>query len=234
VTRRRAVAPPMVVAALCLFALGGLSGARVTLALVTGSATVSHNTFTTGAWATATTWYLHNNPTPPVAGTTAQFNLALDGTAPTATTFYNYDTDCDARAGRSIKRGGGAVTETGACLYATWRSAALPAARTLNGTATLTTWARKSSTGGTSPTLRAFLRVFDPGTSAYVELGSANVSVTNDSSTAWASYALPWSLASVSVPAGRQIEVKIVATGSNRDPEIAYDTSATPTSLQLP
>jgi len=161
---------------------------------MTGSATLSHNTITTGAWATATTWYLHNNPTPPVANTTAQFNLA----------------------------------------HATWRSAALSAARTLNGTATLAIWARKSSGGGGNPTLRAFLRVFDPGTSTYVELGSANVSITNDSSTAWASYALHWSLASVSLPAGRQIEIKIVATGSNRDPEIAYDTTAYATSLQLP
>jgi len=224
----------MIAAALCLSALGGFSGARATLALMTGSGTVSHNTITTGAWATATTWYLHNNPTPPVANTTAQFNLALNGTAPTATTLVNYDTDCDARVGRSINRGGGAVTETGACLYATWRSAALSAARTLNGTATLTIWARKSAANGSNPTLRAFLRVFDPGTSTYVALGSANVSVTNDSSTAWASYALNWSLASVSVPAGRQIEIKIVATGSNRDPEIAYDTTATATSLQLP
>ena len=126
------------------------------------------------------------------------------------------------------------MTETGACLYATWRSAALSAARTLNGTATLTIWARKSAANGSNPTLRAFLRVFDPGTSTYVALGSANVSITNDSSTAWASYALHWSLASVSLPAGRQIEIKIVATGSNRDPEIAYDTTATATSLQLP
>ena len=224
----------MIAAALCLSALGGFSGARATLALMTGSGTLSHNTITTGAWATATTWYLHNNPTPPVANTTAQFNLALNGTAPTATTLVNYDTDCDARVGRSINRGGGAVTETGACLYATWRSAALSAARTLNGTATLAIWARKSSGGGGNPTLRAFLRVFDPGTSTYVELGSASVSITNDSSTAWASYAPHWSLASVSVPAGRQIEIKIVATGSNRDPEIAYDTTATATSLQLP
>jgi hypothetical protein len=126
------------------------------------------------------------------------------------------------------------VTETGACHYATWRSAALAAGRTLNGTATLTIWARTSLANGSNPTLRAYLRVFDPGTSAYVELGSDTARITNDASTAWASYALTWSLASVSVPAGRQIEVKIVATGSNRDPEIAYDTTATPTSLQLP
>ena len=224
----------MVAVAVCLSAVGGFSGARSTLALMTGSATVSGNTLKTGVWATASTWYLHNNPTPPVGATVAQFNLALDPSVPTASTLFNYDTGCESRVGRSIKRGGGAVTENGACLYASWRSGVLSSARTLNGTATLTTWARKSSTGGTNPTLRAFLRVFDPGTTTYAELGSASVSITNDSSSAWASYSLTWSLVSVSVPAGRQIEVRIVATGGNRDPEIAYDTTAYATSLQLP
>lgn len=234
-TRRRTIAPLIVTAAIVAMALGASTGAQQTLALMTGAASVSGNTFTTGTWAaTPTTWYLHNAPTPPVGGTPSRFNLALDATAPTATTLYNYDTDCDGRAGRAIRRGGGTVAETGPCMYATWRSAALAAVRTLNGTAALRVWARKTSANGTNPTLRAYLRVFNPVTSTYVELGSSSVTVTTGSSSAWGSYVLTWSLASVSVPVGRQIEVKIVATGSNRDPEIAYDTRSYPASLQLP
>jgi hypothetical protein len=232
-TKGRAIAPLMVTAAIVVMAFGASTGARLTLALMTGSASVSGNTFTTGTWAGATTWYLHNAPTPPVGPTMAQFNLGLDATAPSATTLYNYDTNCDSRAGRTIRRGGGLVTEAGTCLYATWRSTALPATRILTGTATLTVWARKTSANGTNPTLRAYLRVFDPATSTYVELGNAGVVVTS-APTAWASYALTWSLASVPVSVGRQIEVKIVATGNNRDPEIAYDTKSYPASLQLP
>jgi hypothetical protein len=227
---RGAVAPSMVAAALVVSALGGITGARMTLALMTGSATVSGNTVKTGTWVTPSTWYLHNNPTPPVADTPAQFNLPLTATVPTATTLRNYDTNCDTNNGRSIRRGAGAVTEATTCLYATWRSAALPATRMLTGTATLTIWARKSGTG-TNPTLRAYLRVFDPGTSSYVELGSRDAPVTTG---AWASYSLTWAPASVLVPAGRQIEIRIVATGGTTDPEISYDRTANPTSLALP
>jgi hypothetical protein len=210
------------------------AGTRVVLARFTDAVPVAGNTFATGTWATATTWYLHNNPTPPTANTAAQFNLPLDATTPTAATLYNYDTGCESRAGRSINRNTGVVTETGACRYATWRSTALAAARTLNGTATLTVWARKTSSGGTAPTLRAFLRVFDPATSTYVDLGQANATVTTNANQPWATYDLGWSLASVSVPAGRQIEIKLVATGANRNVEIAYDTTAYPSSLTLP
>jgi hypothetical protein len=210
------------------------AGTRVVLARLTDTAAVTGNTFATGAWAVATTWYLHNNPTPPTANTTAQFNLPLNATAPTATTLRNYDTNCDSRAGRRLTRGTGLVTETGSCRYATWRSAALASARTLDGTATLAAWARKTGTGGTAPTLRAFLRVFDPATSTYTELGTANVAVTADSTAPFAVVAPTWSLASVTIPAGRVLELKLVATGGSLNVEFAYDTTAFPSSLTLP
>ncbi len=231
--RRRLAA--LVAAGLVIGAVGvAFAGTRVVLARLTGAAAVAPNTFATGAWATATTWYLHNNPTPPTANTTAQFNLPLDPTAPTATTLRNYDTNCDSRAGRSIARGTGQPTEATTCNYATWRSAALATARTLNGTSTLSVWARKTGTGGTNPTLRAFLRVFDPATSTYTDLGTANVTVTTNSSSAWAQQTLTWPLASVSVPAGRRIEVKLVATGGTLNVEIAYDVTTQASSLTLP
>jgi hypothetical protein len=211
-----------------------VAGSQVVLARLVDAAPVTGNTFATGTWATATTWYLHNNPTPPTGNTAAQLNLALNATTPTAATLFNYDTGCESRIGRSIRRNTGAVGETGACRYATWRSAALPAARTLNGTATLTVFARKASSGGTAPTLRAFLRVFDPGTSAYTDLGPANATITTQPTLAFASYALSWTLVSVLVPVGHQVEVKIVATGGTREPEIAYDTTTYPSSLTLP
>lgn len=215
-------------------AVVALAGSHVVLARFTDAAAVTGNTFATGAWSTATTWYLHGNPTPPTGNTTARFNLALNASAPTATTLFNYDTNCEGRVGRSVNRNTGLVSEATTCRYATWRSARLTMARTLNGTATLTVWARKTSSGGTAPTLRAFLRVFDPGTSTYTELGSANVTVTTESTSPWASYTPTWSLASVSVPAGRRIVIKLVATGGTRDVEVAYDTTAYPSSLTLP
>ncbi len=123
--------------------------------------------------------------------------------------------------------------ETTTCRYATWRSTAL-AARTLNGTATLAVWACKTATLGTNPTLRAFLRVFDPATASYTELGTANVTVSTEPTSAWAAHSPAWSLSGVTVPAGRIIEVKLVATGGTRNVELAYDEAAYPSSLTLP
>jgi hypothetical protein len=231
--RRRLAA--LIAAGLVVAAVAAtVAGTQVVLARLVDTAAVAGNTFGTGTWATATTWYLHNNPTPPTANTAAQFNLPLNTTAPTATTLYNYDTGCESRIGRSIRSNTGAITETGSCRYATWRSAALTTARTLNGTATLTVFARKATAGGTTPTLRAFLRVRNPSTSTYVELGQADATITTEPTLAFASYALTWSLASVSVPVGRQVEVKIVALGGSVQTDIAYDTTAYPSSLTLP
>ena len=209
------------------------AGTRVVLAGFTDATDVETTTFATGTWASETIWYLHNNPTPPTADTAAQFNLAVDDTAPTAATLRNYDTDCDSRGGRSLVRGTGLVSEAGACRYATWRSAPLVGARTLDGAATLTVWARKTVSGGTA-TLRAFLRVVDPSTSTYVELGTANVTVTRNANQAWAGHTLTWSLAGVTIPAGRRIELKLVATDGTRDLEVAYDTGAQASALTIP
>ncbi len=224
-------AAALVVAAAALAA----GGTRVVLATFTDAAGVA-GTFSTGTWTTSTptTWYLHNDPTPPAGNTAAQSILALDEVAPTAGTLYNYDTDCDTRAGRAIDPGTGLVSEAGACRVATWRSAPLAATRTLDGTALLSMWARKSRSGGANPTLRAFLRVFDPATSTYTELGSANGTVVPNARQAWAAVNLTWTLNGVTIPVDARVEVKVVTTGGTRDPEIAYDTTGQPSSLTLP
>jgi hypothetical protein len=236
---RRVTRPGRRLAAL---AVGGLllvgaslayGGTRVALARFT-DATAVVGTFATGTWSTPTTWFLHNNPTPPTANTTAQFNLSLSPNVPTSATLFNYDTNCDSRAGRSLVRGSGLVTEATVCRFATWLSPPLAQARTLNGRATLEVWARKTAAGGTNPTLRAFLRVFDPATSTHLELGAANVTVAANPTQPWVDLDLSWTLASVTVPAGRRIEVRLVATGGTRNVEIAYDALNSPSSLRLP
>lgn len=231
-----ACARPLAVALALVAALavgGSLGLARTSLARLTDSDT-STGRFTTATWATPTTWYLHNNPTPPSGNTTAQFNLPLDDTAPTAGTLFNYDTNCDFRAGRSFVRGTGLVSENVVCRYATWRSAPLAAGRVLTGSAVLRVWARKTSTLGVNPTLRAFLRVFDPSTSDYTELGTANVTVAAGSTSPFAELTPAWTLAGAVVPAGCVVELKLVATGGTRNVEIAHDTAAYGTRLQLP
>jgi len=216
-----------------LLLAGLLGGATVSAALLTGGATTTAS-FATGTWSSSTTWYLHNNPTPPFGNTGAQFNLALDGTAPTAGTLYNYDTNCDSVAGRVIRRNTGAVTEAVTCRYATWRTAAFAAAVGLSGTALLELSARKAgSTGGTNPTLRAWLRDFDPGTGTYVELGNASLAITTDSTAPFALYAFSIPV-SATVATGHRIELKLVALGGGRNVNIAYDTAAYPATLTIP
>ena len=89
-------------------------------------------------------------------------------------------------------------------------------------------FARKATAGGIAPTLRVFLRVFDPATSTWTELGTGNATVITNANQAWATCDLTWSLAGVTVPAGRRIELKLVATGKASDVDIAYDTTAYP------
>lgn len=212
---------------------GLLGGAIVTAALLTGGATTTAS-FATGTWSSSTTYYLHNSPTPPVGNTTARFNLALDGTAPTAGTLYNYDTNCDSVAGRVIRRNTGAVTEATTCRYATWRTAAFAGAQAVNGTVSLGLSVRKAgSTGGTNPTLRAWLRDFNPGTGTYVELGNASLAITTDSTSPFALYAFSIPVSAM-VATGHRIELKLVALGGGRNVDIAYDTAAYPATLTIP
>jgi hypothetical protein len=222
-------AAALVVAVLALAA----GGTRVVLATFTDQADVGAS-FATGTWSEPTTWYLHNDPTPPTGNTPARALLAMDATAPTGTTLHNYDTGCDSRPGRRIARGAGSAAESTACRFATWRSAPLAAGRTVDGTASLAIWARKAASGGTNPTLRAYLRVLDPGTGTYQELGAADATVIPNANQAWARLDLAWAFDAVTVPAGSQLEVLVVATGGTRDAEIAYDTTGQPSALTLP
>ena len=149
-----------------------VAGTQVVLARLVDTAPVTGNTFATGTWATATTWYLHNNPTPPTANTAAQFNLALNTTTPTATTLYNYDTGCESRVGRSIRRNTGAITRDRRLPV---RHVALRRARRgpdaqrhghPHGVRAQGVGRRHAR-----PTLRAFLRVRNPSTSTYTSSG---------------------------------------------------------------
>lgn len=217
-------------AALVLASVVGAGLARPPVSLaVLGDVATNAATFTAGSW----TSYLHDRPSPPIAASTAQADLPLDATAPSAPALVNYDTDCDALVGRVLRVGTGLPTEATACRFANWRSAAYPAAGTYAGSATLEVWARKSANGGASPTLVVYLRAFDPAGGTYVELASASAVVTTNASSPFARYTLAPVVAST-IAAGQQLELKLVATGTNRNVVVAYDTIGQPSSLRLP
>ena len=209
-----------IVLAVLLVGLLAARPATGSLAQLTAAASIGGSSLTAGGWVL----YLHNAPTPPTAATKAQFGLSMTTTASTQATLQNYDSDCDSVAGRELLRGTALATETGLCKYASWRTSTYAAARPIKGVVTLRTWCRKTGSGGTNPSLTAYLRDYDPTTTTYVELGAASGAVVTNSGSAFAQLALTWTLAT-SVPAGHQLELKLVAGGGTLDANLAYDTT---------
>ena len=220
----RRLRPALVVA----LALGALTlQVGTSLALFNRPTTVGANGFTAGTWA----YYLHNNPTPPTANTTAQYNLTMTTTVPTAATLFNYDKNNANRPGRGITRNNppsaGLAT---AYRYVNWRTPALATALTLTGTVTVDLWsATNTATANRTGSLIAYLRDYNPATGTYVEI--ANATYTGAYAVGRTYYERPILVAvapAYSLVAGHMLEVKVespTATSQN-NMLVAYDTTA--------
>ncbi len=217
----RQVAKPL---ALMLLFVAQVNGVVFSEATFSGSMPLADNQLGATSWF----MYLHNNPTPPTGNTVAQFGLSASAAVPTATTLYNYDTDCDGRAGRTLLRGGGTVAETGACAYATWRGPVYGSPLLMDGTMTLDIWARKTANGGAPPSRIAHLRAYDPVSDTHTEIGSGSAAVSGNE---FDPYTIGLTVINHTFAAGSQLELKLVASGGGRDIDIAYDTVAYPAAL---
>jgi hypothetical protein len=195
------------------------------LALFNRPLAVGANGFTAGTWA----YYLHNNPTPPTANTTAQYNLTMTTVVPTATVLYNYDTSAN-RPGRGITRNNPPSPGLArAFRYVNWRTPALASALSLNGTITVDIWsATNIATANTTGSLIAYLRDYNPAAGTYVEI--ANATYTGVYAVGRTYYERPIAVTvspSYSIVAGHMLEVKIespTATSQN-NMLVAYDTT---------
>lgn len=195
-------------------------------------------TLSTATSFSATTYYLHNNPTPPVGDTNAQANLAMDASAPTAATLFNYDADNDAAAGRLILRGGAGATESAPTLYQNWRG---PAAgllgQSINGTVIAEFWSGVTNfTPGVPGEVTIFLRDRNTVTGLTSEIGSATVSAADwqGGSSAWVKRTATFNV-NVTLLVGHQLELKlIVGAGSGSDLWFAYDTTLYRSRVRLP
>jgi hypothetical protein len=208
--------------AVCLL-WSGLGSAQ---AMFATSAVVGANSFTTGTWA----YYLHNNPTPPTANTTAQYNLTMTSTVPTATILRNYDTNGANRAGRGITRNNPpSAGLTTALRYVNWRTPALAAALTLKGAVTVDIWsATNAANANRTGSLVAYLRDYNPATGAYVEI--ANATRTAAYAVGRTFYETPISVTvtlAYTLPVGHMLELKIEAPSatSQNNMLVAYDTT---------
>lgn len=239
-TRRisaRRAAPFGVAVALAIGSLTGGAGPRTALA-VFGDAEAVPATLTTAASFSATTYYLHNNPSPPVGNTNAQANLAMNTTAPSAAGLFNYDADQDAAAGRLIVRGGSGASESTLTHYQNWRGPTAPLlGQSINGTITVEFWSGVANfTPGVPGEVTVFLRNHDSVLGLSSEIASTSVSAADwqAGSTAWVKRTVTFNV-SVLLLVGHQLEVKlIVPASSGADIWLAYDTTLYRSRVRLP
>jgi hypothetical protein len=202
-------------------------------ATLTSSRVLGANAFATGAW-----YFLHNNPTPPTANTSAVNNLSMNATTPTAATLYNYDTNADSLTGRRIQKSGTGAADSTLAHYANWRSASFASARSLSGSAVLRIWSGISGfTLNARGVLVVYLRDYNPTSATYVEIANATLTDANwqAGSSTWVLKRITVPVSSYTLPSGHVLEVKVETTAaSSANMVIAYDTTAYPSALSLP
>ncbi|HEX7491478.1 MAG TPA: hypothetical protein VF337_07220 [Candidatus Limnocylindrales bacterium] len=209
-------------AAVCLL----WSGFGSAQAMFANSKSAGANSFTTGTWA----YYLHNNPTPPTANTTAQYNLTMTSTVPTATILRNYDTNGANRAGRGITRNNPPSPGLATALrYVNWRTPALASALTLSGAVTVDIWSATNATAANrTGSLIAYLRDYNPATGAYVEIANATRTATYASGGRYGETPITVTVTpAYTLPTGHMLELKIESPSatSNNNMLVAYDTT---------
>jgi hypothetical protein len=218
--------------ALVLVAATLLAQTSTSLALFTEARAAGANNFNAGIWA----YYLHHNPTPPVANTTAQVNLTMTTVAPTATTLFQYSTNCAARNGRRITRAAPVPTQATVCNYVNWRTAALAGTLTLSGTITADIWSA-SDTGNANRTggIVAYLRDYNPTAGTYTEIGNGLYQTTYVAGRTFYHYPVTVTLgAAYTLPIGHELELKLVASNAYQSSMlVAYDTTTYASFLRL-
>ncbi|NQW16895.1 MAG: hypothetical protein HQ478_05350 [Chloroflexi bacterium] len=182
-------------------------------------------------------YYLNNNPTPPTATTTAQTGLGMTQTYPSASTLWDYDSDIDSGAGRTIAKGGSGSGETDITKYQNWLSPVVASDTLINGEVIVEIWGAAQGFSSTS-TGEIVLHLRDYNGSTYAEIASTTISASAWDSAAsgtWVKKAGEISVSNYTVANGNQLELKItVGDGSSGGMMIAYDTLSYPSVLKLP
>jgi hypothetical protein len=210
-----------------------MAGPGSSLALFSG-ATTQAGAFSSGIW----TYYLHNNPTPPTANTTAQVNLTATTTASTAATLRRYDTNagCANRAGRGLIMAAADPNQASACYYVNWRLPVLAASLTLQGTLTVDIWsATNTGINGQTGALIVYVRDYNQTAGTYTEITNFTFSRAYTART--------WIHTPITVPIagtptllpGHQLEIKLEApTPANAyNMLVAYDTTVYPAFVRV-
>lgn len=179
------------------------------------------------------TGYLHDDPTPPSAGSGSSSPLTINSTVPTASTLQNYDSDRDSDAGLWLVQSSLGLSETDTTMYQLWQqSIASPV--DLEGTATIYVTAAMMSFNTThAGTLEAWLLDCNGAGASCTTLGSGSLTRSPwNASAAWYDASIDLGAVSHRIVAGRTLQVRLVVSDSSGDDMwLAYDTTAYPSRL---
>jgi hypothetical protein len=180
------------------------------------------------------TYYLHDDPTPPVGDTTARLLLTANTQVPTAQNLYNYTTDLDTEPGRHLDEAGYDKNRTDPAEAVAWRLPPAAASRHLIGAITVDYWVAQDGFVNTDETkIKWFLRDFNPGDASYTEI--KEVEFTQDPlgpSGDWVHITTAFPNVDYILDSGHVIELKAEAGGVNAN--LAYDTDAFPSFVVFP
>ena len=186
----------------------------------------------------ATCFYLHNDPTPPVGDTLSHAVLPITGMEPRGSNLYNYDTDRDAAAGLVIQKGGKNVNEADPLKYQVFRTETLAGDLVINGNVTIEFWAAIKDFADTpAGKVTFFIRDRDE-TGGYTEIADGTRFKPTwdlDGTGSFTEESITISSVSYTVPAGHELEIKIIVeSAAGDDMWFAYDTSSYPSRIVLP
>jgi hypothetical protein len=192
-------------------------------------------TFTITVTAAPSVFYLHNNPTPPTGDTSSHTVLPFDGTAPTASVLYNYDTDRDTAGGLVLAKSGLGLSEIDSTKYQIW---SLPGWRDLDGNAVLTLWSAMKSfdTTGRGVVLAALLDCASDGSDCNtIATGALDLDPWDSAgSGSWLEKTIDFGTVTHTIGAARTLRIKIVVeSNAGDDMWFAYGTTSYDSHLQI-
>jgi hypothetical protein len=124
------------------------------------------------------TYYLHNNPTPPIGDTDAQPNLPMDEDNPTADSFYNYDQNYDSDPGRRIEESDGGPDGLELKEYQNWLTSPYAEDTHFQGAAVLNLYVAPDGFNfDNAGSFRVYLRDYDPVGETYTEITSIDYEI---------------------------------------------------------
>ena len=188
-----------------------------------------------------TTYYLHDDPTPPTDDDTSSATLTMTTTAPTSTgdangNPFNYDTDRDSAAGLKIDKTNLGLEETDSTKMQVWSTGALSSDLVISGDVIVDLWAAvKDFSLSKTGVVTMYLR--DKDGSTYTEIGDTSVFDADwqEGSSTFLKKSLIIPDVDSTVSSGHELEFRLQVENQSDDAMwIAYDTVSHKSVIKLP